>query len=91
MTLNVAFLLVPDSSISLTADPVGFSHTCIPKVYREWFDKRKISSEQQFSGQNCLVDARGQTCRRSAVSVIFSGVPVIVKSSINNDCSRVAY
>jgi len=34
----------------------GFSHTIISRVYREWSEKEKISSEWQWK---YLVDARG--------------------------------
>ncbi len=47
-------------SISETADLRGFSRTTISGVYREWSEKEKISSEWQFSGRKCPVDARGQ-------------------------------
>ncbi len=42
-------------SISETADLLGFSHRNISRVYREWFNKYKISKWQK-----CLVDARGE-------------------------------
>ncbi len=47
-------------SISKTADLLEFSHTTISRVYWEWSEKEKISSERQLCGRKCLVDVRGE-------------------------------
>ncbi len=47
-------------SISQTADLLRFSRTTVSRVYREWYEKQKTSSERQFCRHKCLVNERGQ-------------------------------
>ncbi len=37
-----------------------FHALTISRVYSEWSEKEKISSERQLCGQKCLVDVRGE-------------------------------
>ena len=48
------------AALNISADLLGFSHTTVSRVYSEWCEKQKTSSEQQFCGQKHLVDERDQ-------------------------------
>ena len=54
-------------SMSETADLLRFPHTTVSRVCREWCEKLKSSSEQQFCRQKSLVNERGQRRRARLV------------------------
>ena len=47
------------SSIIEMAILLGLSHMTVSRVYREWCNKQKTSSQQQSCGRKQLVDERG--------------------------------
>lgn len=55
MNLNMPWLLVPGRMVSTIAVQQGVSHITISMGYRELSEKEKISSEQQFLGENTLL------------------------------------
>ncbi len=61
VTLNVEWLLVPDGLVWVFHKLlIYWDFHAQPRVYREWSEKEKISSEPQLWGRKCLVDVRGQ-------------------------------
>ncbi len=71
-------------SISETADLLGFSRTTISRVSREWSEKEKISSEQQFSVRTCLVGTRGQ---RTMVRLVWDDRKATVTQITTHYCN----
>ncbi len=59
-TWNGCWFQTASLSISKTADLLVFSRSTISRVYREWSEKEKISSERQLCGWKWFVDVRGQ-------------------------------
>ncbi len=60
--LNEEWLLVQTdwSEYFTNCWSTGIFNTTISRVYREWSEKEKISSERQLCGRKRLVDVRGQ-------------------------------
>uniref|UniRef100_A0A672F5P9 Transposase Tc1-like domain-containing protein n=1 Tax=Salarias fasciatus TaxID=181472 RepID=A0A672F5P9_SALFA len=47
-------------SITQTANLLAFSRTAVSRVYREWCDKQKTSSQRKGCGRKRLVDESGE-------------------------------
>uniref|UniRef100_A0AAY4AVE3 Transposase Tc1-like domain-containing protein n=1 Tax=Denticeps clupeoides TaxID=299321 RepID=A0AAY4AVE3_9TELE len=47
-------------SISQAADLLGFSRSTVSRVYREWRERQKTSSQRHYCGRKHLVDELGQ-------------------------------
>lgn len=66
--LSISDMAVGGRSAGLSiSEIVGFFHRTIAKVYREWFKKVKILSEQQFSRWKHLIDVR---CQKSLARLL---------------------
>ncbi len=68
-------------SFSQTADLQGF---LMHNHLRKWSKKEKTSSEQQFCGQKCFIDARGQ---RRMVRLVWADRKATV-TQITTHCNR---
>lgn len=54
-------------SISETVNRLGFSKTSVSRVYREWCQEHKTSSQRGSCGRKRLVDGRGERVMESVV------------------------
>ncbi len=71
---------------------LGFSITTISRVYSEWSEKEKISSEWQLCGRKCLVDVRGQRRMGRLVrydrKVTVTQITILYNQGIQNTISE---
>ncbi len=73
-----------------------FTHNHISRIYREWSEKEKISSEWQLCGQKCLVDVRDQRkmgrlvrdYRTATVTQITSRYKQVMQNTISEHTTR---
>ncbi|XP_072912074.1 uncharacterized protein [Hemitrygon akajei] len=75
-------------SITETADRLGFSRTTVSRVYREWCEKQKTSSERQFCGRKRLVNEKGQRVMASLVQADRKATVTQITSRYNSGVQR---
>ena len=77
------------SSVSKTADVLGFSRTTVSRVFREWSEKQKTSSNRRSCGRKPLVDERGE---RRMARIVQSNIRATTKeitTEFNNGTQKV--
>ncbi len=73
-----------------------FTHNHVSRIYREWSEKEKISSEWQLCGQKCLVDVRDQRrmgrlvrdYRTATVTQITTRYKQVMQNTISEHTTR---
>ncbi|XP_072534497.1 uncharacterized protein [Salminus brasiliensis] len=76
-------------SVSKTADTLGFSRTTVSRVFREWNQKQKTTTNRRSCGRKPLVDEGGQKRMAKIVQANIRATTKQITDEFNNGTQRV--
>ncbi|XP_015463034.3 uncharacterized protein LOC107197795 [Astyanax mexicanus] len=76
-------------SVSKTADSLGFSRTTVSRVFREWNQKQKTTTNRRSCGRKPLVDEGGQKKMLKIVQANIRATTKQITDAFNDGTQRV--
>ncbi|KAJ8272878.1 hypothetical protein GJAV_G00094490 [Gymnothorax javanicus] len=76
------------ASVSQTANLLGFSRTTVSRVYKEWREKQKTSSERQSCGRKLLVNENSEKIIDTIIKADRMATSAEITAAYNSKAQR---